>query len=75
MLDSQGIQARQTNSLEGQGDVTSRLIMGISKVIIWVIGAINLLTKFSPDPSSIIAARKRPEVRLQHETCTNLRAI
>ena len=31
--------------LEGQGDLVSRLIMGISKVIIWAMGVINLLTK------------------------------
>ena len=32
--------------LEGQGDLVSRLIMGITRVTIWVIGVINLLTKF-----------------------------
>ena len=31
--------------LGGQGDLVSRLIMGISGVTIWVIGVINLLTK------------------------------
>ena len=31
--------------LEGQGDLISRSIMGISRVTTWVIGAINLLTK------------------------------
>ena len=31
--------------LEGQGDLISRLIMGIIRVTIWVIGVINLLTK------------------------------
>ena len=31
--------------LEGQGDLVSRLFMGISRVTIWVIGVINLLTK------------------------------
>ena len=31
--------------LEGQGDLVSRLIMGIIGVTIWVIGVINLLTK------------------------------
>ena len=31
--------------LEGQGDLVSRLIMGICRVAIWVIGVINLLTK------------------------------
>ena len=30
----------------GQGDLVSRLIMGITGVIIWVLGSINLLTKF-----------------------------
>ena len=36
--------------LGGQGDLVSRLIMGIDGVTIWVIGVINLLTK-SPWPS------------------------
>ena len=31
--------------LEGQGDLVSRLIRGITGVTIWVIGVINLLTK------------------------------
>ena len=31
--------------LEGHGDLVSRLILGIIKVTIWVIGVINLLTK------------------------------
>ena len=31
--------------LQGQGDLVSRLIMGISGVTIWVIGVLNLLTK------------------------------
>ena len=31
--------------LEGQGDLVTRLIMGITKVITWVIGVTNLLTK------------------------------
>ena len=31
--------------LEGQGDLVSRLIMGLIRVSIWVIGIINLLTK------------------------------
>ena len=35
----------RTNYLEGQGDLVSRLIMGIIKGTIWVIGVINLLTK------------------------------
>ena len=39
--------------LEGQGDLVSRLIMGRSRVTIWVLGVMNLLTK-SPDPPSII---------------------
>ena len=37
--------------LGGSGDLVSRLIMGIFRVTIWVIGIINLLTK-SPDPPS-----------------------
>ena len=31
--------------LEGQGDLVSRLIMGITRVTLWVMGLINLLTK------------------------------
>ena len=34
--------------LEGQGDLVSRLIMGICKVTIWVIRVINLFTKSLP---------------------------
>ena len=32
-------------NLGGQGDLVSRLIMGINGLTIWVIGVINLLTK------------------------------
>ena len=32
--------------LEGQGDLVTRLIMGITRVTIWVIGSIDLLTKY-----------------------------
>ena len=31
--------------LEGQGDLVSRLIMGIIGVIIWLLGVINPFTK------------------------------
>ena len=31
--------------VQGQGDLVSGLIMGITRVTIWVIGVINLLTK------------------------------
>ena len=34
-----------TGYLEGQGDLASRLIMGITRVTIWVIWVTNLLTK------------------------------
>ena len=34
-----------THYLEGQGDLVTRLIMGIIGVTIWVIKVINLLTK------------------------------
>ena len=34
--------------LKGQGDLISRLIMGITRVIIWVIGVSNLMTNKSP---------------------------
>ena len=32
--------------LEGQGDFVSRLMRGITRIITWVTGVINLLTKF-----------------------------
>ena len=31
--------------LEGQGDVVTRLIMGITGVTVWAMGVMNLLTK------------------------------
>ena len=37
--------------VQGLGDLVSRLIMGIIRITIWVIGVINLLIK-SPDPPS-----------------------
>ena len=37
--------------LEGQWDLVSMLLMGITRVTIWVIGVTNLLTT-SPDPPS-----------------------
>ena len=40
--------------MEGQGDLVSGLIMGVSRVTIWVLEVINLLTK-SPDPPSILS--------------------
>ena len=30
--------------LGGQGDLVSRVVMGIVRIIIWVIGVLNLLT-------------------------------
>ena len=36
--------------LEGQGAVVSRLVQGIGRVTMWVMGLISLLTKF-PRPS------------------------
>ena len=38
--------------LEGHGDLVSGLVIRITRVTIWVIGVINLLTK-SPDPPSM----------------------
>ena len=35
----------ESTYLGGQGDLVSRLVMGISGLTIWVIGVINLLTK------------------------------
>ena len=43
--------------MEGQGDLVSGLIMGITRVTIWVVGIMNLLTK-SPSPSKDCAAVK-----------------
>ena len=37
--------AWQGHYLEGHGDLVSRIIMGSSMVIIWIIGFINLLTR------------------------------
>ena len=37
--------SKSASCLEDQGDLVSRLIRGIIRVIIWVIGVINLLTK------------------------------
>ena len=42
---TQGHLAVGIRRLEGHGDVVSRLAMGISRVTIWVIGVLNLLTK------------------------------
>ena len=42
---------RHGHYLEGHGDVVTRLIMGITGVILWFIGVISILTK-SPDPPS-----------------------
>ena len=41
----QGQCPRSRVYLEGQGDLVSRLIMGIIRVTIWVMGVMNLLTK------------------------------
>ena len=45
-----GIRDQGLGYLAGRGDLISRLIMGITRVIMWVIGVINLLTK-PPGPS------------------------
>ena len=37
--------------LEGQGDLVNGLLMGITRVTIWVVGVITLLTKtLNPKP-------------------------
>ena len=41
-------QSQAVSDLQGQVDLVSRLIMGVSRVTIWVIGVINLPTKFLP---------------------------
>ena len=41
--------------MEGQGELVSRLIVGLAGVTIWLIGVVNLLTK-SPDPPSSLQA-------------------
>ena len=38
--------------LEGQGDIRSRLTVGIIRVTIWVIGVLTYLLS-SPDPPSV----------------------
>ena len=43
--DSLNLLLSKRGYLEGQGDLVSGLIMGITRVTIWVIGVINLLTK------------------------------
>ena len=59
------INAKKSNHYrEGQGNLVSRLLMGISRVVIWVTG---LLTYLSPsDPPSIGApseqSLERPEL-------------
>ena len=42
---SEHVDIHQGHHLEGQGDLVSRLILGIFRVTIWAIGVINLLTK------------------------------
>ena len=42
---------RRLAGLESQGDLVTRLLMGITRVPIWIIGVISILTK-SPDPLS-----------------------
>ena len=39
--------------LKDPADLVSRFILGKIRVTIWVIGVINLLTKFSDPPGSI----------------------
>ena len=41
-----------THYLEGQGDLVSRLIRGITRVIMWVLGLLTYLLS-PPDPPSI----------------------
>ena len=52
--------------LEGEGDLVSRvkLIIGITKVAIWVLGVINLLTK-CPWSSSRRDFLQAPETRMR----------
>ena len=40
-----GVHLEILGYLGGQGDLVSGLIMGITRVTIWIIGVINLLTK------------------------------
>ena len=39
--------------LEGQGDLVSRLLTGISRVTFWVIGIINCLLRLHDPPSRL----------------------
>ena len=40
--------------MEGRADLVTRLIVGIIGVTIWIIGAINLLTKSPCPPRDLI---------------------
>ena len=52
--------------MEGQGDLVSESIMGITRVTMWGIGVITLsLVTKSPDPPSNLAGKRK-------ETCSNL---
>ena len=45
VFDELALPGRIRSTLEGQGDLVSRLKVGILGVTIWVIGVMNLLTK------------------------------
>ena len=62
----------QFSYLEGQGDLVSRLIMGIIRVTIWAIGAINLLTKSLDPPSNHHPSTKLLTVVAPHWAQINL---
>ena len=47
--------------LEGHGDLVSRSIIRMSRVIIWVLGALNLLTKSTDPPSRVWHLEGRKE--------------
>ena len=49
----------RTCYLEGQGDWAGRLLVGITRITVWVIGVINLPTKFSGPPSKGLRFKDR----------------
>ena len=59
----------------GSGDLVSRLIMGIIRVTIWVIGVINLVTKSPDTPSRIKSTGSRDQSSTARGYCLRLMAF
>ena len=60
---------KQTQYLEGQGDLVSGLIKGINRVTMWVIGLLTYLLS-PPDPPSIDSRLDFFHVILQYSGVT-----